>query len=42
MDNSKKIIGLSPMASYTDSAFRQLVKYFCPDVKLVTELISAD
>lgn len=41
-DTKNKIVGLSPMAGYTDSAFRQLVKSFCPDVKLVTELISAD
>lgn len=42
MNFSNKIIGLSPMAWYTDSAFRQLVRHFCPDVKLVTELVSAD
>ena len=36
------VIGLSPMAGYTDSAFRQLVKSFCPKIKLVTELVSAD
>ena len=36
------IIGLSPMAWYTDSAFRQLVREIYPEVTLVTELVSAD
>lgn len=36
------IIWLSPMAWYTDSAFRQLVREIYPETFLVTELISAD
>lgn len=42
MKNSKKIVGLSPMAGYTDSPFRALVRELCPETYLVTELISAD
>lgn len=42
MNKKIPVIGLSPMAGYSDSAFRQLVKSIYPDVKLVTELISAD
>ena len=37
-----KIIGLSPMAGYTDSPFRALIRELCPQTYLVTELISAD
>ncbi|MBT4937016.1 tRNA dihydrouridine synthase DusB [Candidatus Peregrinibacteria bacterium] len=37
-----KIIGLSPMAGYTDSPFRALIRELCPETYLVTELISAD
>lgn len=33
---------LAPMAGYTDSAFRQIVKEIAPPVICVTELISAD
>lgn len=33
---------LAPMAGYTDSAFRQIVKKLAPNVICVTELISAD
>lgn len=40
--NTKKIIGLSPMAGYTDSPFRALIRELCPETYLVTELISAD
>lgn len=42
MKKNIPVIGLSPMAWYTDSAFRQLVKSIYPDIKLVTELVSAD
>ncbi len=39
---NNKIVGLSPMAGYTDSPFRSLVRELCPEAYLVTELISAD
>lgn len=42
MNKKLPIIWLSPMAWYTDSAFRQLVREIYPDTFLVTELISAD
>jgi tRNA-dihydrouridine synthase B len=38
----KPYVILAPMAGYTDSAFRQLVKEIAPPVICVTELISAD
>ncbi len=42
MSIPNKIVGLSPMAGYTDSPFRALIRTMCPKVMLVTELISAD
>lgn len=38
----KPYIILAPMAGYTDSPFRQLVKEIAPPVICITELISAD
>lgn len=38
----KPMLLLAPMAGYTDSAFRQIVKKLAPNVICVTELISAD
>lgn len=38
----KPYVMLAPMAGYTDSPFRQLVKEIAPPVICVTELISAD
>jgi len=38
----KPYLILAPMAGYTDSPFRQLVKEIAPDVICITELISAD
>lgn len=38
----RPIIALAPMAGYTDSAFRQLVKSFAPRVIVFSELVSAD
>lgn len=40
--NSKPYVILAPMAGYTDSSFRQLVKEIAPPVLCITELISAD
>ena len=42
LDTSKPIIGLSPMAGYTDSPYRQIVKMINPSVIFITELISVD
>jgi tRNA-dihydrouridine synthase B len=42
MQKPLKIVGLSPMAGYTDSPFRALIRELCPETYLVTELISAD
>lgn len=36
------LIGISPMAGYTDSPFRRLLRDFSPEVLLWTELISVD
>lgn len=42
-DNLKRpILALAPMAGYTDSPFRQLVKEICPSVVCFTELTSVD
>ncbi|MBU0727166.1 tRNA dihydrouridine synthase DusB [Patescibacteria group bacterium] len=38
----KPYVILAPMAGYTDSSFRQLVKEIAPPVLCITELISAD
>ncbi len=38
----KPYVILAPMAGYTDSAFRQIVKEIAPPVICITELISAD
>ena len=38
----KPYVILAPMAGYTDSSFRQLVKKIAPPVICITELISAD
>ena len=38
----KPYVILAPMAGYTDSPFRQLVKEIAPSVICITELISAD
>ncbi len=38
----KPMLLLAPMAGYTDSAFRQVVKQLAPSTICVTELISAD
>ncbi|EKD47894.1 MAG: TIM-barrel protein, nifR3 family, partial [uncultured bacterium] len=38
----KPMLLLAPMAGYTDSAFRQVVKQLAPNTICVTELISAD
>jgi len=38
----KPYVILAPMAGYTDSAFRQLIKEIAPPVICITELISAD
>lgn len=38
----RPILLLAPMAGYTDSAFRQIVKKLAPNTICVTELISAD
>jgi len=41
--NTKKpILALAPMEGYTDSAFRQLIKTFIPEVVCFTEFTSAD
>lgn len=40
--STKPIIGLSPMAGYTDSPYRQIVKDINPDIFFITELISVD
>ncbi len=41
--NTKKpILALAPMEGYTDSAFRQLIKQFVPEVICFTEFTSAD
>jgi tRNA-dihydrouridine synthase B len=39
---TKPYVILAPMAGYTDSAFRQMVKEIAPPVVCITELISAD
>jgi len=39
---SKPMLLLAPMAGYTDSAFRQIIKKLAPSTICVTELISAD
>ena len=42
-DKAKKpMLLLAPMAGYTDSAFRQIVKKLAPETICITELISAD
>jgi len=42
-DNAKRpIIALAPMAGYTDSAYRQLIKLICPQVICFTEFTNAD
>ena len=38
----KPYVILAPMAGYTDSSFRQLIKEIAPPVVCITELISAD
>lgn len=38
----RPILALAPMAGYTDSAYRQLVKELCPQVVCFTELTSVD
>jgi len=38
----KPLLLLAPMAGYTDSPFRQIIKEIAPEVICVTELISAD
>ena len=38
----KPILALAPMEGYTDSAFRQLVKKYTPEVICFTEFTSAD
>jgi len=38
----KPMLLLAPMAGYTDSAFRQIIKQIAPSTICVTELISAD
>jgi len=38
----KPIVALAPMAGYTDSAYRQLVKKICPEIICFTEFTSAD
>ena len=42
--NSKKIkkVVLSPMAGYTDSAFRRMVKVFSSEIITISEMISAE
>jgi tRNA-dihydrouridine synthase B len=39
---SPPLIVLSPMAGYTDSAFKQIVRMLCPEAVLVTEFVSTD
>lgn len=41
-DINRPYVILAPMAGYTDSSFRQLVKEVAPPVICITELISAD
>lgn len=38
----KPILALAPMAGYTDSAFRQLVKSLAPSVVVFSEFVSSD
>jgi len=38
----KPILALAPMEGYTDSAFRQLIKEYAPEVVCFTEFTSAD
>src|SRR3990167_2643450 len=38
----RPIIALAPMAGYTDSPFRQMVKEICPSVICFTEFTSTD
>lgn len=38
----RPIVALAPMAGYTDSPFRQIVKEICPDVICFTEFTSVD
>ncbi len=38
----KPLLLLAPMAGYTDSAFRQIIKKLAPNTICITELISAD
>ena len=39
---SKPAIVLSPMSGYTDSAFKQIVRYLAPKAVLFTEFVSSD
>lgn len=36
------LVVLSPMAGYTDSAMKQIVRMLCPEAAVVTEFVSAD
>jgi tRNA-dihydrouridine synthase B len=38
----KPILALAPMAGYTDSAFRQLIKSFAPSTIVFSEFVSSD
>ncbi len=39
---AKPIVALAPMAGYTDSAYRQLIKNVCPEIICFTEFTSSD
>lgn len=41
-NTAKPIIASAPMDGYSDSAFRQIIKYLAPEVITFTEFISAD
>lgn len=41
-ENQKPLIGVAPMAGYTNSPFRRIIREICSDAIIMTELLSVD
>ncbi|MDR1987860.1 MAG: hypothetical protein LBQ24_03755 [Candidatus Peribacteria bacterium] len=42
LEKNEKLVFLAPMDGFTDSAYRQVVKKYAPNIYCVSEFFSAD